>query len=76
MRRQGSPASWDKKALAEAQKANHRCSKCQPKNRLLVPKKNPRGRFWGCSGYPECQHIEASLSEQKGGKKPSSRAKS
>ncbi len=68
--------SWDKKALAEAQKANHRCSKCQPKNRLLVPKKNARGRFWGCSGYPECQHIEASLSEEKGGKKPSSRAKS
>ncbi|WP_342382210.1 type I DNA topoisomerase (plasmid) [Myxococcus stipitatus] len=65
--------SWDKKGLAEAKKANHTCSKCK---RLLVPKKNQKGKFWGCSGYPACSHIESSLSEEpKRGRAPATRKK-
>lgn len=69
--------AWNKQGLEKAKKAQHKCSKCQ---RLLVPKKNSHGTYWGCSGYPVCSHIESSLSEKKGekkgGKKPSARAKS
>lgn len=35
---------------------SRRCPECR-KNNLIV-RLGPHGRFWGCSGYPECCHTE------------------
>ncbi|MFY0584372.1 topoisomerase DNA-binding C4 zinc finger domain-containing protein [Cystobacter fuscus] len=42
--------------LAQARKLNRTCPKCSV--RRLRPGKNARGLFVGCSGYPNCKHLE------------------
>lgn len=45
----------DVKALAKSRKLDKRCPKC---GLLLLERKSAKGKFWGCSGYPTCRHLE------------------
>jgi ssDNA-binding Zn-finger/Zn-ribbon topoisomerase 1 len=46
----------DVKALEKSLKAGKRCPRCE---KPLLERKGPRGKFWGCSGYPACRYLES-----------------
>jgi ssDNA-binding Zn-finger/Zn-ribbon topoisomerase 1 len=51
----GGPASASRPPKAKAEPTDQTCPDCgQP----MVIRSGSRGRFLGCSGYPECRHTE------------------
>ena len=54
--------SVGEKALARAKKADKRCQ-C---GALMLPRKGPKGPFWGCSTYPDCRLTEPLVKRPRG----------